>query len=100
MSVLEVAHLPVGPEAGPEFEKAFATAKPLIDSADGALGSELTRSTTASGYVLIVRWRELGDHIEKFVASESFTRFQELLWPHFDGDPVVEHFAELEGGAE
>lgn len=100
MSVLEIAHLPVPATSREEFVSAFAEAKQLLDQAQGAQSVELTRSVTGDGYVLIVRWDTLADHIQGFVSSAAFPRFQELLWPHFAGDPTVEHFEEIAEGTE
>ncbi|MBX3196257.1 MAG: antibiotic biosynthesis monooxygenase [Microbacteriaceae bacterium] len=95
--MLEVARLRVRREAEGEFEAAFAEAHSLLQAADGHLWSELAREVEGGDYLLLVRWRAIEDHVQGFVTSDDFTRFRELLWPHFVEDPTVDHFQEPAG---
>jgi heme-degrading monooxygenase HmoA len=95
MSVLEVARLSVRSGDEAEFERAFAIAQPLIQNAEGHLGSDLTRSVATGRYVLLVHWNTLEDHVETFVSSPAFNEFHDLLWAHFAEEPTVDHFDEI-----
>jgi heme-degrading monooxygenase HmoA len=97
LSVLEVARLRVRREADEKFEEAFAEAHSLLQAAVGHLWSELAREVEGGDYLLLVRWRAIEDHVQGFVNSEDFTRFRDLLWPHFAEDPTVAHFQEPAG---
>ena len=44
-------------------------------------------------YLFSIRWETLADHVEGFRGSDLFTEWRALIGPHFDGPPVVEHFA-------
>ncbi|MFF1385577.1 antibiotic biosynthesis monooxygenase family protein [Arthrobacter sp. NPDC058288] len=95
MSVLEVAQLSTKDGSGAAFESAFSEAKLLIESAPGHIESSLTRSTVTGEYVLLVQWRTLEDHVEKFVSSPDFAKFQGLIGEYLAGEPTVKHFQEL-----
>lgn len=95
MSVLEVAQLSIKDGSGAEFESAFSEAKLLIESAPGHIESSLTRATSTGEYVLLVWWRTLEDHVERFVASPEFAKFQDLIGEYLAGEPTVKHFQEI-----
>ena len=92
--ILEIAILDVVQGQGPHFEAAFAEAEPLIMGMSGYRGHELRRCVeTASRYLLLVHWDSLEDHTVGFRGSELFRQWRTLIGPHFDGAPVVEHYA-------
>jgi heme-degrading monooxygenase HmoA len=95
LSVLEVAQLSIKDGSGAAFESAFSEAKLLIESASGHVASSLTQSTATGEYVLLVWWRTLEDHVEKFVSSPDFAKFQNLIGEYLAGEPTVKHFQEI-----
>ena len=96
MSVLEVAQVPVLPGHEEVFEadllQAAATVLPraagFLEFAGHGWGIE-----RPSVYLFTIRWDTLESHTEGFRGSELFTRWRALIGPHFDGAPVVEHYA-------
>lgn len=95
MAVVEIARISVRPEAKAAFEAAFPEAHELVRAAPGHLSSVLSRSIEGSGYVFLVHWNSLADHVEHFAVSAEFQRFGGLIAPYFASDPDVEHFQEL-----
>ena len=94
--VLEVAQVPVLAGHEREFEDALqeaaATVLPqavgFVDFA--AIGWCIERPSV---FLFTIRWHSLEDHTEGFRGSDLFTQWRALIGPHFDGTPVVEHFA-------
>lgn len=101
MSVLEVAKLSVKADAQEQFEAAFVRARGYLEEAEGHLETDLSVSTASeTAYVLLVRWRSIEDHIERFAASSGFDAFRDLLWGHFEAEPDVRHYQEMSEGTE
>lgn len=97
MSVLEVAQLHITDGEAGAFEEAFVQAHQYLKAASGHLHSELLRATEPSvGYLLLVRWRSIEEHVTGFVGSEEFQAFHDLIWPFFSVEPDVEHFTGVE----
>lgn len=94
--ITELAEVRVRADAGPAFEKAFATAVRLVREADGCSGVKLLRGVEEpSSYLLIVEWARLEDHTEHFAKSESFSRFIGSIDPFLAQPPSVGHCAEV-----
>jgi heme-degrading monooxygenase HmoA len=90
--ILEIAEIDIkiGQEAG--FEAAVAEAAPLFRAAQGCHGLKLQRGIErTSRYYLLVRWATLEDHTVTFRGSAAFTRWRELVGPHFAAIPRVQH---------
>ncbi len=94
--VLEVAFVTVLPGHEADFEAALQrAADEVLPSASGY------REFAAKGwcverpniYLFTITWDTLEDHLQGFRESELFVRWRELIGPHFDGPPHVEHFA-------
>jgi len=99
VSVLEIAVIEVAPDRSTEFEKVFATAVAFVRAADGHLGSRLMADAERPGhYVFLVTWRELADHVERFVPSPAFASFDELIGPFLVSAPQVSHVTSAVGG--
>ncbi|MCA1667097.1 MAG: antibiotic biosynthesis monooxygenase [Thermomicrobia bacterium] len=92
--MLAVTTLTVRSDLDAAFEAAFATAAPIIATANGYLAHELHRCVEASGiYLLFVRWRTMEDHIVGFRHSPEYAEWRGLL-DHFYGEaPLVQHFS-------
>ena len=94
--VLEIADFTI--KAG--TEDAFATAVeeglPHIAATPGFLGARLTRSIeTPTRFVLLIEWESLEAHTVEFRESDRFAKWRALVGPYFDGDPHVEHAADV-----
>jgi heme-degrading monooxygenase HmoA len=91
--VLEVAALTVRSGQQADFERAFATARPIIEAAQGFLGLELRRCVERdNGYLLLVGWSTVDDHETGFRRGPDYPRWRELLHHFYDPFPVVEHY--------
>jgi heme-degrading monooxygenase HmoA len=94
--ILEHAILPVVPGREPDFEAAFAEAKPIIASMPGFVDLTLSRSIeTPSAYLLLVHWERVAAHEQGFRGSPEYERWRALLHGFYVPFPVVEHFAEV-----
>jgi quinol monooxygenase YgiN len=94
---VEIAEITVTEAEG--FEAAVAKAKPHFLAADGCLGLTLHRLVeTPEVYRLIVKWRNVEDHMVTFRQSEGFQRWRELAAPFFSKPPIVTHSAEVHLG--
>jgi len=92
MAVVEHAVLTVDDERAAEFERAFATARPDLQAAQGASEVALDRSLDdARRWLLRVRWERIEDHLEGFPASEAGRRFVAAVSPYFAEPPIVVH---------
>lgn len=97
--ILEIAILDVKADETDRFEAAFAEAQTIIASADGYLSHELQRCIeTPSRYVLLVRWRAIGDHVQGFRKSAAYTEWKRLLHHFYDPFPTVEHYELVTAG--
>lgn len=94
--ILEVAQVPVLPGHESAFEAALNQA---VDEV--LLGAPGCVSFTTHGwcverptvFMFTIGWETLEDHTVGFRGSDLFVRWRELIGPHFDGTPSVEHFA-------
>jgi heme-degrading monooxygenase HmoA len=93
--ILELAQITVRPSTEAQFESVFVEAIRLLAASPGYLSHELHRSIeTPNRYALMVRWRTLEDHTERFRGSPTFGEWRARLAPFLAGPPVVEHFRE------
>lgn len=75
-----------------DFEKAVAAAIPLFQRAHGARTLRLESSDESPiTYRLFVGWESVDDHTNLFRGSADFSHWRELIGPHIDGPPTVEH---------
>ncbi len=96
--VVETSMFFVRPGEGARFERAFAQAASMLDSAPGHLGHELQRCIEVDyKYILLVRWRSLEDHTVGFCNSPLYREWHALLRRFQNVFPVVEHFAPVVG---
>jgi quercetin dioxygenase-like cupin family protein/heme-degrading monooxygenase HmoA len=90
--VTEMATITVLPGHEKEFEAAVAQAAPLFQQAHGARTLRLEASEEKTTlYRLFVGWESVHDHVVLFRDSPAFTVWRELIGPHIDGTPQVEH---------
>jgi heme-degrading monooxygenase HmoA len=95
--VLEVALIDVRPGAESAFADAYAEARTLLESTPGCRTIRMTQGVESpSRFVLLVEWDSVEAHEDNFRATDRFTRWRELIGPHFAGPPRVEHFADID----
>ena len=94
--ILEVASLQVRPGSGPDFERAFVEAEPIIMSMSGYERHEIRRCLeTPDRYVLLVWWEDLESHTVGFRQSARYQEWRALLHHFYDPFPTVEHYEGL-----
>ena len=92
--ILESAIMSVAPGREEEFLAALEQAKNVLAEAPGWQDIRVHRGIERpSTFLIEITWATLEDHTEGFRGSDLFVRWRELIGPHFDGTPVVEHFA-------
>lgn len=97
--IYETATLTIMPGRALAFEDAVAEAAPLFQKAPGALSFRLDRSIEAPlEYTLTVAWATVEDHTVGFRNSEAFSRWRELVGPHFAEAPKVKHLQHVYQG--
>lgn len=90
--VTEMATITVLPGHERDFEAAVAKAAPLFQQAHGARTLRLESSEEKpTVYRLFVGWESIDDHLVAFRESGAFLTWRELIGPHVDGTPQVEH---------
>jgi heme-degrading monooxygenase HmoA len=95
--ITEHALLPVIAGREAEFERAFASARPIITSMPGCLSLSLSRSIESpSTYLLLVEWENLHDHTVGFRQSPQYQEWRALLHDFYAPFPMVEHFTEID----
>jgi heme-degrading monooxygenase HmoA len=97
--ITEHAILPVTPGREQDFERAFATALPLIAASPGFLDARLLRGIeTSTSYLLLVNWESVEAHQVGFRGSPAYDEWRALLHHFYDPFPVVEHFTQVAAG--
>lgn len=94
--VLEIADFAVQAERADDFAATVAEGLPLIEATPGFSSARLTRSIESpSRFVLLVEWESVEAHTVAFRQSDRYPRWRALISPFFDGDPHVEHSADV-----
>jgi hypothetical protein len=94
--VIEFAQVPVLSGHEKEFEKALTeAAHTVLAQATGFMHFHATGWCVERPNVFAfqIAWETLEDHTVGFRGSDLFTQWRALIGSHFDGTPVVEHFA-------
>ncbi|WP_405098831.1 antibiotic biosynthesis monooxygenase family protein [Micromonospora sp. NBC_01412] len=94
--VLEVALIDVMPGHEDTFAAAYAQGHEILATTPGCRSVRMTRGVESpSRFVLLVEWDSVEAHEANFRGTERFTRWRELIGPHFAGPPLVEHFVDV-----
>jgi heme-degrading monooxygenase HmoA len=94
--ILEVAQIPILPGHEADFASdLLQAASTVLPRAAGFLdftghGWCVERPNV---YLFTIRWESLEAHVEGFRGSDLYAQWRSFIGPHFDGQPVVEHFA-------
>lgn len=95
--IIEHAALTIKNGVVKEFLQTIHSAFPLLSSARGYLSHALLQNKEyPNQYILVVYWNSLEDHIERFVGSPEFKKWDSMISKFFDCDPTVLHYTELE----
>ncbi|MCY7780145.1 antibiotic biosynthesis monooxygenase [Bacillus haynesii] len=79
-----------------EFIRTINEAIPILSSSEGYLYHRLLRNKeNPTHFILVVHWNSLEDHIDKFIGSLKFKKWDTMLRCFFDSNPKVLHYTEL-----
>lgn len=94
--VLEIADIAVLAGNEEQFTDAYREAVDgVFPTVPGFRTARMTRGIESpSRFVLMIEWDDVEAHHD-FRASEAFGRWRALVGPHFDGRPLMEHFADV-----
>jgi heme-degrading monooxygenase HmoA len=94
--VIEHAMLIIKEELVEEFVQTINEAFPILSSSEGYLSHKLLRNKeNPTNIILVVHWKSLEDHLDGFVGSIKFKKWDSMLKPFFDSDPKVLHYTEV-----
>ena len=94
--VLEIADFRIKAGTEDDFAAAVKEALPFISATPGFLSARLTRGVESpSRFVLLIEWESVEAHNKGFRESDRFPKWRALIGPYFDGDPYVEHAADV-----
>lgn len=93
--VIEQAMLTIKEELVEEFIQTINKAFPILSSSEGHLSHKLLRNKEKpTHFILVVCWNSLEDHLDGFVGSANFRKWDSMLIRFFDGPPKVLHYIE------
>lgn len=93
--VLEIALIDVTDPEG--FRRAYLEARAILRETPGVHSVRMTQGVeTPNRHVLMVEWESVAAHEENFRATDRYTRWRELIGPHFSAPPRVEHFVDID----
>ena len=94
--VLEIADFAVLPGREDEFVAAVREALAYVTDTPGCRTARVIRGIESpSRFVLLIEWESLEAHTVEFRESDRFAKWRALVGPYFDGDPHVEHAADV-----
>ena len=94
--VLEVALIDVIPGQEDAFAAAYQQGRPILAGTPGCRSVRMTRGIESPArFVLLVEWDSVDDHTGNFRNTDRFTRWRELIGPHFANPPLVEHYLDI-----
>ncbi|MDQ0272891.1 antibiotic biosynthesis monooxygenase family protein [Cytobacillus purgationiresistens] len=94
--VIEHAMLIIKEELVEEFIPTINEVFPILSSSEGYLSHKLIRNKdNRTHFILVVHWNSLEDHLDGFVGSAKFKKWDSMLRSFFDGYPKVLHYTEL-----
>ena len=94
--VLEIADFTVKAGSEEAFAAAVDEGLGLVAATPGFGNARLPRGIESPlRYVLLIEWESVEAHTVGFRESENFPKWRALVGPYFDGDPRVEHAADV-----
>ena len=86
--IIELAQLTIEPGKAEEFEANVLKARPLFERAKGCSGASIQPITEIDGgYMLVVKWETLENHMVDFRESEDFQTWRGLVGKFFTKAP-------------
>lgn len=97
MTVLEIATIWITPGSEDAFVAAYREGRPLLTEIPECRMVTMTRGIESpSTFQLLVEWDSVEAHLELFRQTDRWVRWRELIGPHFDRPPLVEHFVDVD----
>ncbi|TVX78225.1 antibiotic biosynthesis monooxygenase [Peribacillus simplex] len=94
--VVEHAMLIIKEELVEEFIQTINEAFPILSNSEGYLSHKLLRNKeNPTLFILVVNWNSLEDHIDGFVGSAKFKKWDSMLRYFFDSYPKILPYTEL-----
>jgi heme-degrading monooxygenase HmoA len=91
--VVELSSLEIGADRAEEFVKAYPAAEAVLAQAQGMIATQLLQDVEQPGsFTIEVQWSTIEDHTERFVGSELFEQFREIVGSFLQDRPNVRHF--------
>jgi len=91
--VLEHVHITVAADQMEAYLRAFAQARPLVQSQSGCHSCRLLPKLDAPGeFLLLIEWESKAHHTEGFRKSEVYAEWSRLLHPFYEVFPDVAYF--------
>ncbi|MGG1483159.1 antibiotic biosynthesis monooxygenase family protein [Peribacillus castrilensis] len=93
--VIEHAMLTIKEELVEEFVQTINKAFPILTCSEGHLSHKLLRNKEKpTDFILVVHWNGLEDHLDGFVGSANFRKWDSMLRRFFDSHPKFLHYIE------
>ncbi|MFF2854793.1 antibiotic biosynthesis monooxygenase family protein [Peribacillus sp. NPDC058002] len=94
--VIEHARMVIKEELVEEFLQTINRASSILINANGYISHELLKNKeNQTLFILVVHWSSLEDHVEGFVKSNNFLKWESMLNRYFSSVPEVLHFTEI-----
>ncbi|TDB49675.1 antibiotic biosynthesis monooxygenase [Bacillus sp. CBEL-1] len=91
--VTEQATLIIKQDLVSEFVVAIGEAFPLLINNAGYLSHQLMQSIEfPNHFLLIVQWATLEDHVNGFIGSSQFSKWEQRIKHFFSEEPTVLHY--------
>ncbi len=93
--IVEIAKFEIRPEDTEAFTKATQVGEQIFSNAEGCIAMELRQCVEKPGsFRMIVLWRTLEDHIEKFRNSKGVQEWRAVIGPFLKEPGEIFNFAE------
>jgi heme-degrading monooxygenase HmoA len=91
--VVEYIRYRVEPDRRSEFERAWSSARALLDAAPECLAHEVAHGVEEpANYVVRIEWRSVEDHEQGFRRSPAFGPFFASVKPFFEQIEEMRHY--------
>lgn len=95
---IEITEFTISPEQGDRFERALREALPILDRQPGLVRREFGRTLEGrDAFFLLVEWRSLADHVDRFRGSADFAAFTGYFRPLLAKPSRVVHIEPQDG---
>ena len=94
--IVERAIFKIKPGEEQQFQDAVAQAREFPAASRGFRSLRLLRGIESPDtFLLLIEWDSVADHVEGFRDSPAFAKWRELIAPHFETPPDMEHYSQV-----